>query len=325
MALGIDISRWQKGFDLKNAWKEGFTYVIIKAGGADTSSKTPYKDSQFDTFYTQARAGAWKIGAYFFGNAFSTSDAIKEANAFIQYLQGKAITHVYYDVEGAMLNQGHTHLTEIIQVFCQTMINAGYACGIYTSESHFNSRFNDNAVAIYPHWVARYSSKPPKLKSIAPIEIWQYGGSTNYIRSAKIAGTTVDQDLIYIEWTDQVELPKQEVIVPAEVEKSTDQLANEVLAGLYGNGIERRIKLGSRWAEVQKRVDEIVAQRKETGKPYVVTEKDVQTTILGVTVKRGDTLSKIAKLYGTTVDALVKANNIEDKNLIKVGQYIKIV
>lgn len=325
MALGIDISRWQKGFDLKNAWKEGFTYVIIKAGGADTSSKTPYKDSQFDTFYTQARAGAWKIGAYFFGNAFSTSDAIKEANAFIQYLQGKAITHVYYDVEGAMLNQGHTHLTEIIQVFCQTMINAGYACGIYTSESHFNSRFNDNAVAIYPHWVARYSSKPPKLKSIAPIEIWQYGGSTNYIRSAKIAGTTVDQDLIYIEWTDQVELPKQEVIVPAEVEKSTDQLANEVLAGLYGNGIERRIKLGSRWAEVQKRVDEIAAQRKETGKPYVVTEKDVQTTILGVTVKRGDTLSKIAKLYGTTVDALVKANNIEDKNLIKVGQYIKIV
>lgn len=325
MALGIDISRWQKGFDLKNAWKEGFTYVIIKAGGADTSSKTPYKDSQFDTFYTQARAGAWKIGAYFFGNAFSTSDAIKEANAFIQYLQGKAITHVYYDVEGAMLNQGHTHLTEIIKVFCQTMINAGYACGIYTSESHFNSRFNDNAVAIYPHWVARYSSKPPKLKSIAPIEIWQYGGSTNYIRSAKIAGTTVDQDLIYIEWADQVELPKQEVIVPAEVEKSTDQLANEVLAGLYGNGIERRIKLGSRWAEVQKRVDEIVAQRKETGKPYVVTEKDVQTTILGVTVKRGDTLSKIAKLYGTTVDALVKANNIEDKNLIKVGQYIKIV
>ena len=325
MALGIDISRWQKGFDLKNAWKEGFTYVIIKAGGADTSSKTPYKDSQFDTFYTQARAGAWKIGAYFFGNAFSTSDAIKEANAFIQYLQGKAITHVYYDVEGAMLNQGYTHLTEIIQVFCQTMINAGYACGIYTSESHFNSRFNDNAVAIYPHWVARYSSKPPKLNSIAPIEIWQYGGSVNYIRDPKIAGTTVDQDLIYIEWTDQVELPKQEVIVPAEVEKSTDQLANEVLAGLHGNGIARRVSLGSRYAEVQKRVDEIVAQRKETGKPYVVTEKDVQTTILGVTVKRGDTLSKIAKLYGTTVDALVKANNIENKNLIKVGQYIKIV
>ena len=101
------------------------------------------------------------------------------------------------------------------------MINAGYACGIYTSESHFNSRFNDNAVAIFPHWVARYSSKPPKLNSIAPIEIWQYGGSVNCIRSPQIAGTTVDQDQIYIEWTDQVELPKQEVIIPAETEISS--------------------------------------------------------------------------------------------------------
>lgn len=324
MKYGIDVSRWQKGFDLKRAWNEGFSYVIIKAGGADTSSKTPYKDSQFENFYTQARAGAWKIGAYFFGNAFSKADAIKEANAFISYLQGKAITHVYYDVEGAMLNQGFTHLTEIIQTFCQTMINAGYACGIYTSESHFNSRFNDNAVAIYPHWVARYSSKPPKLNSIAPIEIWQYGGSVNYIRDPKIAGTTVDQDQINIEWTDQVELPKQEIIVPVETEKTVDQLAIEVLAGLYGNGIQRKKNLGSRYAEVQKRVDEIVAQRKETGKPYVVTEKDTQKTILGITVKRGDTLSQIAKRHGTTVDALVKANNIKDKNKIYVGQYIVI-
>lgn len=323
MKYGIDVSRWQKGFDLKKAWNEGFTYVIIKAGGADTSSKTPYKDSQFENFYTQARAGAWKIGAYFFGNAFSTADAIKEANAFIEYLKGEAITHVYYDVEGAMLNQGYQHLTEIIQTFCQTMINAGYACGIYTSESHFNSRFNDNALVLYPHWVARYSSKEPHLNSIALIEIWQYGGSYNAIRDPKIAGTTVDQNEIFIEWVDQPDMPKQEVIIPVQVEPSTDQLANEVLAGLHGNGIARRISLGNRYAEVQKRVDEIIAQRKESGKPYVVTE--TEKTILGITVKRGDTLSAIAKRYNTTVKALAEANGIKNPNLIQVGQYIKIV
>ena len=60
MKYGIDVSAWQKGFNLKSAWAEGFTYVIIKAGGAD--AKKPYKDSQFENFYTQARAGAWKIG-----------------------------------------------------------------------------------------------------------------------------------------------------------------------------------------------------------------------------------------------------------------------
>ena len=42
MQFGIDISAWQKGFNLKNAWGEGFTYCIIKAGGAD--AKNMYKD-----------------------------------------------------------------------------------------------------------------------------------------------------------------------------------------------------------------------------------------------------------------------------------------
>lgn len=311
MSLGIDISAWQKGFNLQNAWKEGFTYCIIKAGGAD--SRTPYKDSQFENFYTQARAGAWKIGAYYYGNAFSTADAVKEANLFISYLQGKAITHVYYDVEGAMLNQGYTHLTEIINAFCQTMINTGYACGIYTSESHFNSRFNDAALIMFPHWVARYSKTAPRLKSIALVEIWQYGGSVNYIRNPKIAGTVIDQDQINIDWVDQPALQQKPVEVINQDKKNVDQLANEVLAGLWGNGIVRRINLtlaGYDYRIVQRRVEEIIEIRKGSGKAYVV--------------KSGDTLTKIAKLYNTTVDALVKANNIADKNKIEIGQYIRI-
>lgn len=42
------------------------------------------------------------------------------------------------------------------------------------------------------------------------------------------------------------------------------------------------------------------------------------------TVKKGDTLSKIAKEYGTTVNELVKLNGIKDPNLIRVGQVLKI-
>ena len=42
------------------------------------------------------------------------------------------------------------------------------------------------------------------------------------------------------------------------------------------------------------------------------------------TVVRGDTLSKIAAKYGTTVDNLVKINKIKNPNLINVGQKIVI-
>lgn len=43
------------------------------------------------------------------------------------------------------------------------------------------------------------------------------------------------------------------------------------------------------------------------------------------TVKKGDTLTAIAKKYGTTIDKLVKVNGIKDKNKIYVGQLIKIL
>lgn len=41
-------------------------------------------------------------------------------------------------------------------------------------------------------------------------------------------------------------------------------------------------------------------------------------------IKKGDNLTKIAKKYGTTVDALVKANNIKNKNLIITGRTLTI-
>lgn len=48
------------------------------------------------------------------------------------------------------------------------------------------------------------------------------------------------------------------------------------------------------------------------------------TTQKTYTVVKGDTLSKIAKKYGTTVDTLVAINGIKNKNLIVVGQIIKL-
>jgi len=310
VAFGIDVSRWQKGFDLNYAKAEGFTYAIVKAGGADSGY---YKDGSYENFYQQAKADGFKIGAYYYGNAFSTDDAIREASNFIQLLQGKDIVHVYYDVEGKMLNQGYHHLTDIIKTFCQTMINAGYACGIYTSESQFNSRFDDNQLVLYPHWVAKYSSNPPKLKSIALVEIWQYGGSVNYVRSPKINGTTVDQNQINIQWIDQPKVSTEPVIVPVIQHKSVDQLAVEVLAGVWGNGEDRKKRLteaGFDFRAVQNRVNEIASERKETKKTHIVA--------------KNETLSEIAKRYNTTVNRLVKANGIPNKNKIFVGQELII-
>ena len=44
-------------------------------------------------------------------------------------------------------------------------------------------------------------------------------------------------------------------------EKSVEELANEVIQGLWGNGQERKDRLGDRYSEVQARVNEILAPK----------------------------------------------------------------
>jgi len=203
--FGIDISAWQKGLNLAQAKAEGVQFAVLKAGGDDSSK--PYKDSQFETFYSQCKANGIPVGSYYFGRAFSVEQAKAEASLFASYLKGKDILHVWYDVEGKMLNQDKRKLTDIIKAFCDTMIQAGYVCGVYTSLSHFNSSFYDTELVIYPHWVACYGTKKPTLKSGNLIEMWQFGGSTNYIRSNKIAGKVCDQNYCYFDIWGQSPAP----------------------------------------------------------------------------------------------------------------------
>lgn len=62
------------------------------------------------------------------------------------------------------------------------------------------------------------------------------------------------------------------------------------------------------------------------GKSSIETTKTVKktTTPSKYKVVKGDTLSAIAKRYGTNVTTLVKLNKIEDKNIIHIGQVLKL-
>ena len=62
------------------------------------------------------------------------------------------------------------------------------------------------------------------------------------------------------------------------IEKSTDELANEVIQRLWGNGQERKDRLGDRYSEVQTRVNEILAP---VPQPQVDILELVKKTIRG--------------------------------------------
>jgi murein DD-endopeptidase MepM/ murein hydrolase activator NlpD len=61
---------------------------------------------------------------------------------------------------------------------------------------------------------------------------------------------------------------------------------------------------------------------KKTAEPAKATK--AKATGKTYKVVKGDTLGKIAKANKTTVAALVKLNGIKDKNLIQIGQILKV-
>ena len=58
--------------------------------------------------------------------------------------------------------------------------------------------------------------------------------------------------------------------------------------------------------------------------PYSTQEVKGETNHILYTIKRGDTLSQIAKKFKTTVSELVKLNHIKNPNLIYAGDTLKI-
>jgi len=94
-----------------------------------------------------------------------------------------------------------------------------------------------------------------------------------------------------------------------------DELAQEVLDGKWGNGADRKERLtaaGYDYSAVQAKVNTLV-KKQESAPVYY-------------TVKSSDTLSGIARKYGTTVSAIQKLNPtlIKNVNLILTGWKIRV-
>ena len=100
-------------------------------------------------------------------------------------------------------------------------------------------------------------------------------------------------------------------VLDASNKEVADELAEEVLQGLWGNGQERADRLreaGYDYDAVQKRVNEILY-----GSDPVY-----------YTIQAGDTLSGIAVMFNTTVVRLCELNDITNPDLIYAGNTIRV-
>lgn len=201
--FGIDTSKWQGDFNFAAAKAdEGVEFAILKIGGGDAGL---YKDIQFENSYKRCAECGLDKGAYFFGHAMNMDEAKKEADYLISLLKGKKFEYpVFYDVEADMLNIGRELLTDVIKYILEALEKAGYWAGIYGSADNIQYYADDTQLTRWSHWLAGYSAEAPAINSGSELQIWQFGGDTNKIRSNKINGTIVDQNYCYVDFPAKI-------------------------------------------------------------------------------------------------------------------------
>lgn len=108
--------------------------------------------------------------------------------------------------------------------------------------------------------------------------------------------------------------------------KSVDELAREVIAGKYGNGDTRKNTLGSRYSEVQAKVNEMLAGNSKPSAPTPAPKPQVDILELVKKTIRGDFGNGEArrKALGSNYDEVQRQVNLNLKNGLTRWDNIKL-
>ena len=194
--LGIDISKHQGNFNIKNAQNQGVKFIIIRAGYTGSLIRSLAIDSKYERNYKLCKELKMPVGAYWYSRATSYDLGMKEAKyLYEKCLKGKKFEYpIYIDVEDTKYQKKASKkaVTEAIKGFCDFLEKKGYYTGIYASDiSGFKSMMNINDLKAYDKWVARYGSKPSYVTEYG---MWQFSSKNGKVKGAS---NKLDVDYAY--------------------------------------------------------------------------------------------------------------------------------
>lgn len=304
---GIDVSKHNGTIDWAKVKAAGVQFAMLRAGYGRYDNQ---KDERFESNYKGATAAGIPVGAYHYSYATTAEQAKQEAQTFLGWIKGKTLTYpVAFDIEDKkQANLGVSLISDIIRTFCETVEAAGYYVVVYANKDWLTNRIDADCKSRYDIWLAQWTSEPTYTGSYG---MWQYSskGSVDGVSG------NVDMNIAYKDYPSIIAgmdgSSDTTASAPTDTVKKTNaELADEVIAGKWGNGDERKQRL--------------TAAGYDYDAVQAIVNKLVQPQETVYTVKKGDTLSGIAAKYGTTYQKLAKYNGIQNPNLIHVGQKIKI-
>jgi len=201
---GIDISKWQGNIDWKLLVRENPQFIIMRVGrGLGDLGK----DVKFEEYYKNATNYDIPVGVYIYGFATNLTEAKKEAEYVIKWLDGKNLDlPVFYDIEySGLLYLGKDMLTSISETFCDSIMANNYHCGVYANIYWLTNFLDGKHISNkYPIWLAHWtgandynSAALDKFQSsykLSPYKYWQFSSLGKY---PGITENTVDLDFGY--------------------------------------------------------------------------------------------------------------------------------
>ncbi len=356
--LGLDISRYEPNVDWGLIRAQGIQFVIIKATEGAT-----YKDSMFATHWTNAKNAGLIRGAYHYLRAGDDPNAQAQSFLASVKLESGDLPP-FLDLEGTYNDgQTNTKFISCAGTWLATVAQAtGRKPYVYSTGSFLQEHISINSkppawAKNYGVWIANYLytyvegvSQPVEAAGWPSWEFWQY---TNH---GDIQGITTDtgqkpseidlnwyrgtvQDLYTLVGLQQAPpVLVQPPVQPPPVQSSTKYTvkAGDTLSSIaVQNHLTLDVLLAANPNLLQAGMQINLPASVSTNPPPVVTPPVVQPPVtpppppvptgpIQYTVQPGDSLTRIAAKYGVTVDAISRANNISDPNLIQVGQKLII-
>lgn len=238
MKKGCDVSTFQGAIDWQEYGKD-LDFAIIRAGFGRNNI-----DERAAENFKNARAAGVAVGGYWFSYALNAEEASKEFDYLLAVAGGTDLP-LFIDYEEESLayagREGvEVNPREIVRAFLDSADSAGINAGVYCNLNFYRKYFAD-VIGPHPVWLAHWEAKKPG----ADCAIWQY---TNNFTAPGIAARC---DCNYL--LDETLFPAVDI----------EGLAIGVINGKYGNGNDRKKKLGANYESAQKRVNEYYAVAKD--------------------------------------------------------------
>lgn len=314
---GIDVSNWQGYIDYNSVKNDGIEIVYIKS-----SQGSNIVDSYFRINYNNAKANGLKVGFYHFLTARSEEEAKKEADFFCSVISNTSPDcklamdfEVFGDLSIEEINNiSIAFLERVKEVSKKEVI-------IYSDSSNAKNIFNIDLAKAYPLWIAEYGVEVPQATN------WENWEGFQYTSQGKISGIKgyVDKDNftenIYLNETTKIEETGESQNFNQDttyIVKSGNTLS--MIASLYNTTVNELVLLNN----IQN--PNLIFPNEKIIVPIKSKEdnKSYSSGHVIYTVQKGDTLSELALRFKTTVTEIAKLNDIENINLIYIGEKLRI-